>query len=354
MMPLEGFYKDSELVKPYKANQAEGGIKLDSNENLFLPRGFLQNIVFEAAESCDPRLYPQNETTVLKEAIAEALKIQPEQLVVASGGDQVIELLVSNMLTPGDEVVAVSPTFSMYPRFAAMRRLRYTPVELEPGFALDPAKVLEVVSPKTGMIVVCNPNNPTGNQFKMEAVLELVDGFSGPVLVDEAYAEYGEYSLAGEAADRENLILLRTFSKAYGLAGMRLGYAVANTRLAKTLNERCLPPFPVSNLSLWAGIIMLRNRDKVEEAVREAKEERKRLIEALNRLPGVQAFPSATNFVLFSTEKPYMEVYDGLKSRGVLIRSIGKVPGHDDCLRVTVAPRDVATKFLDALMEVMK
>jgi len=354
LMPLEGFYRDSELVKPYKPNQAKGGVKLDSNENLFLPKEFMQEIIVEAAGICDPRLYPQEETTILKESIAEALRVQPGQIVVASGGDQVIELLISNILGAGDEVVAVSPTFSMYPWFAAARRLRYKPVELGTGFALDPAKVLEAVSPETGMIVVCNPNNPTGNQFKMEAVLELVDGFSGPVLVDEAYAEYGEYSLSGEAADRENLIILRTFSKAYGLAGMRLGYAVANTRLAKTLNEEYLPPFPVSNLTLWAGIGMLRNREKVEAAVHEAKEERRRLIEALNRLSGVQAFPSATNFVLFSTEKPYMEVYDSLKSRGVLIRSIGKVPGHDDCLRVTVAPRDVATKFLDALKEVMK
>lgn len=353
-MPLENFYRDSGRVEPYKPSQAEGGVKLDSNENLFLPREFMQNIVFEAAGSCDPRLYPQNETAILREAIAEALKVQPGQLVVASGGDQVIEVLVSSMLRPGDEVVAVSPTFSMYPRFAAMKHLGYTPVELDPGFALNPARVLEAVSPKTGMIVVCNPNNPTGNQFELEAVQELVDGFSGPVLVDEAYAEYGEYSLAGEAAEKENLILLRTFSKAYGLAGMRLGYSVANTRLAETLSGRCMPPFPVSSLSLWAGIIMLRNRDKVEEAVREAKEMRSRLVESLNELPGVQAFPSATNFVLFNTDEPYMEVYDGLRRRGVLVRSIGKVPGFDDCLRVTVAPRKEAAVFLDALKEVMK
>ena len=353
-MPLEGIRGGSEQVKSYKTSQAKRIIKLDSNENLFLPKEFMQEIIVEAAGICDPRLYPQEETTILKEAIAEALRVQPGQIVVASGGDQVIELLISNILGAGDEVVAVSPTFSMYPWFAAARRLRYKPVELGPGFALEPAKTLEAVSPETGMIVVCNPNNPTGNQFKMEAVLELVDGFSGPVLVDEAYAEYGEYSLSGEAADRENLIILRTFSKAYGLAGMRLGYAVANTGLAKTLNEEYLPPFPVSNLTLWAGIGMLRNSGKVEAAVHEAKEERRRLIEALNRLPGVQAFPSEANFVLFATEKPHTEIYNGVKRHGVLVRSIGKVPGHNDCLRVTVAPREEAAMFLDAMKEVMK
>jgi len=354
VMSLEGFYRDSERVNPDKPYEAHGVVKLDVNENLFLPKEFMQNVIVEAARSCDPRLYPQEETIILKMALAGVLAVQPGQLVVASGGDQVIELLVSSMLSEGDEVVAVSPTFSMYPRFATIRRLRYRPVELGPGFTLDPAKVLDAVTPETGMIVLCSPNNPTGNQFKMEAVLELLEGFSGPVLVDEAYAEYGEYSLAGEAAQRENLILLRTFSKAYGLAGMRLGYAVANTRLAQVLNERYLPPFPVSSLTLWAGISMLRNRDKVEAAVREAKMERERLIEALNGLPSVQAFPSATNFVLFNTEKPYMEVYDGLTRHGVLVRSIGKVPGYNNCLRVTVAPTREATEFLRALEEAIK
>jgi len=354
LMPLEGFYRDSGRVEPYKPSKAEGGVKLDANENLFLPREFMRSILVEAAGGCDPRLYPREETAILKEALGEAIGVQPGQIVVASGGDQVIDLLVLSMVGAGGEVAAVSPTFSMYPRFAVMRGLRYRPVELGPGFALDPGKVLKVVSTGTGMVVVCNPNNPTGNQFDMEAVLELVDGFAGPVLVDEAYAEYGGYSLAGEAAERENLIILRTFSKAYGLAGMRLGYAITNTRLAEALNERCLPPFPVSSLSLRAGIVMLRNRERVEAAVREAREERRRLVEALNGLPGVQAFPSAANFVLFNTDKPYTEVYDGLRRRGVLVRSIGKVPGYDNCLRVTVAPREESAAFLDSLKEVMK
>jgi histidinol-phosphate aminotransferase len=201
------------------------------------------------------------------------------------------------------------------------------------------------------MIALCSPNNPTANQFEKEEVLELIDGFDGPVLVDEAYVEYGEYSLIGEAAERENLIVLRTFSKAYGLAGMRLGYAVTNTRLAQALNERYLPPFPVSGLTLLAGLNALRNRDKVEAAVRETKEMRQRLVESLNLFPGVKAFPSNTNFVLFNTEKPYMDIHEGLKEQRVLVRSIGKTPGYDNCLRVTVAPRRETAKFLRALEE---
>jgi histidinol-phosphate aminotransferase len=353
-MSLEEFYREAEHINPYRPQGASDALKLDANENLFLPKDFMKRMVVEAARDYDPRLYPAEEMNIFKDELADTLTIKPLQLVVASGGDQVIELLVSCMLREGQEVLAVSPTFSMYPRFTAIRRLNYKPVELGSGFTLDSAKVLGAVSPETGMMVLCNPNNPTANQFEGEQVLELVDGFGGPVLVDEAYAEYGECSLVGEAAERENLIVLRTFSKAYGLAGMRLGYAVTNTRLAQTLNERYLPPFPVSSLTLWTGVNLLRNRDKVEAAVQETKKERRRLIEALNGLPGVQAFPSATNFVLFNTDKPYLEVYDILYSHGIRVRRIGKVPGYDNCLRVTVAPRGEATKFLRVLKEATK
>jgi histidinol-phosphate aminotransferase len=224
-------------------------------------------------------------------------------------------------------------------------------VELSPGFTLDSARVLDAVSPETRMVVLCNPNNPTANQFEREEVMEIVDGYDGLVVVDEAYAEYGEYSLACEAGERMNLVVLRTFSKAYGLAGMRLGYAVANERLAQALEERYLPPYPVSGLTLRTGVNVLRNRDTVEEAVRETKELRRRLIEALNGLRGVTAFPSATNFVLFNTGKPCAEAYETLIERGVLVRCIGAVPGYDDCLRVTVAPMKEAAVFLRALEE---
>ena len=353
-MSLEAFYRDSSRLSPYKPQMAGGALKLDANENLFIPKGFIRRMVAEALKEYDPRLYPQDENIIMKNELAETLSVKPSQLVIASGSDDVIELLFSSILRDSQEIVAVSPTFSMYPRFAAVRRLKYRAVELGPGFTLDSAKVLEAVSSETGMVALCNPNNPTANQFEKEDVMELVDGYDCLVVVDEAYAEYSEYSLAGEAAERENLVVLRTFSKAYGLAGMRLGYAVANERLAQILEERYLPPFPVSGLTLRTGVNVLRNLYMVEAAVKETKEERRRLIESLNRLLGVKAFPSATNFVLFNTEKPHVEVYDDLSKRDVLVRCIGAVPGYDDCLRVTVAPRKEARRFLGALEEAMR
>jgi histidinol-phosphate aminotransferase len=264
----------------------------------------------------------------------------------------IIDLVMSSLVKPGDTVLAVAPTFSMYPRTAKIKGLTYRAVPLDSRFMVDGERVLEA-SEGAGLIVLCNPNNPTSNQLPRGEVMKVVDGFEGFVLIDEAYAEYGEYSLIPEALERENLIILRTFSKAYGLAGLRLGYGVANAVLARTLAERYLMPFSVPGFVLRVGAKLLDERGVVLEAIEEVKRERGFLVDSLGKMAGVEAFPSDTNFVLFATDKPYEEVYGGLLERGVIIRKIGAVPGYSDCLRVTVAPREITLRFLEALGEVM-
>lgn len=327
-------------------------LKLNANENLFLPKSTLQRVLAEAAAETDPRLYPGGEEAVLAGKLASLHGVSPDQIILASGGDQIIDLAMSGLVKPGDTVLAVTPTFSMYPRTAKIKGLTYRTVSLDSRFALDGERVLEA-SPGAGLIVLCNPNNPTSNQLPRGEVMKIVDGFEGFVLIDEAYAEYGEYSLIREALERENLVILRTFSKAYGLAGLRLGYEVTNSILARTLSERYMMPFSVPSFVLRVGAKLLDERDTVLAAIEEAKRERGVLVDSLDEMEGVAAFPSDTNFVLFTTDKPHEEVYDGLLERGVILRKIGAVPGYPDCLRVTVAPREITLRFLEALGEVM-
>lgn len=350
-----GVYRPGEPVEELAARlnmPVDRILKLNANENLLLPRSLLRRVLAEAAAETDPRLYPGGEETVLAGKLANLHGASPDQIVLASGGDQIIDLAMSSLVKPGDTVLAVAPTFSMYPRTAKIRGLTYRTVNLDRRFALNGERVL-AESQGAGLIALCNPNNPTSNQFPREKVMEIVDGFEGFVLVDEAYAEYGEYSLIPAALERENLIILRTFSKAYGLAGLRLGYGVTNTVLARALSERYMMPFSVPNLVLRAGSKLIDERAAVQKAVEEAKRERGFLEEALNKIEGVEAFPSDTNFVLFNVDKPYEEVYEGLLERGVIVRKIGAVPGRADCLRVTVAPREITLRFLESLGEVM-
>ncbi|HUS79002.1 MAG TPA: histidinol-phosphate transaminase [Patescibacteria group bacterium] len=327
-------------------------LKLNANENLFLPRSKLQRIMAEATSETDPRLYPGEEEELLAGKLASLHDISTDQIVIGSGGDQIINLVISSILRPTDTLLAVTPTFSMYPRTVAIRGVTYRVAPLDNRFMMDGEKVVEEAR-EVDLIVLCNPNNPTSNQLPRGEVMKVVEGFDGPVLIDEAYAEFGQYSLIDEAAERDNLIILRTFSKAYGLAGLRLGYAVTNTVLARTLAERYMMPFSVPSLVLRIGVRLLEEQAMIREAVEEVKLERGFLVDSLNKIEGVRAFPSDTNFILFCTRKPHEDVYASLLERGVIVRRIGSVPGYENCLRVTVTPRMATMKFLDALKEVV-
>jgi histidinol-phosphate aminotransferase len=328
-------------------------LKLNANENLFLPRTLIQGIVIDAARETDPRLYPEEEEQKLIGKLASLNGVPPESILVSAGGDQLIDLVLSSFLERGDTVLAVKPTFSMYPRMARIKGLNLKMVGLDSDFSLDPKRILSE-SRNADLIILCSPNNPTSNQLPREDVLEVVEGCGKLVLVDEAYSEFGRYTLVEEAAGRENLIVLRTFSKAYGLAGLRLGFAVTSAPLAATLAERYMMPYSVPSIVLSAGAKILDEQRIILETISEITRERSRLIEALNSVPGVRAFASDANFVLFNTGRPFEEVYAGLLERGIIVRKIGEVAGHRDCLRVTVAPREGAERFLSALEEVLE
>jgi histidinol-phosphate aminotransferase len=351
-MNIKQLIESSKVIEPYKPRPVGDVLKLNANENLFLSKETLRDILVEAAMETDSRLYPQDEEETLKLLIAELNNVEPKQVLISAGGDHVIELLFS-LLGVEESITAVSPTFSMYPRVALQRGLEYREAMLEPDFSLNIEDTLDVAK-GSSILVVCNPNNPTSNQFPTRDILELVNCFEGLVLVDEAYQEYSDYSLIDAVDEYDNLVILRTFSKAFGLAGLRLGYLVANSELASMLRERYLSPFPVSNIALKTGSKIIQQYGFIEKAIEKTKREREWLVNQLNNLEGVEAFPSNANFVLFNTEKSYEAVFEELQSRGVLIRKIGAILGRKNCLRVSVAPRPILIQFLDALKETIK
>jgi histidinol-phosphate aminotransferase len=354
------------LIKPYRPGESvfelaqrlgmetSDILKLNANENLFVQEKYVTDLIKQASEEVDPRLYPQKEGDNLKEAISKIEQINPEEIIIASGGDHLIEILLSAFLRLGDVVQAITPTFSMYPRTCLTRGLKYIEENLDRNFTFDPEKITYNNKGDSKALIVCNPNNPTGNQFKKESIIRLINGYQGIVFLDEAYAEYGKYTIAKEAVKRKNLVILRTFSKAYGLAGMRLGYIITNEELARLINERYMMPYPVSSLTLKTGLKVLQNIEYFEEKIQMAKRSRDILFKKLNKIKGVKAFPSDTNFILFTTKHSMDQVYSDLLNLGIIIRKIGNVPGYRECLRVTVAPIPINRKFTSALEEVLK
>jgi histidinol-phosphate aminotransferase len=241
------------------------------------------------------------------------------------------------------------PTFPVLSLCLKRQGAEYVAVPLLKDFELDVPQLLRTFSPKTSLLYLCSPNSPTANQFKKDEIEKLIEEFPGIVLLDEAYEEYADYSMVSQVNKYENLIILRTFSKAFGLAGLRLGYAIANGRLAKVLNEKMPLPFPVSVVTLSMGRKLLENIAVVKKAVKELKSERGKLIKSLNEINGIEAFDSKTNFVLFNSVKPCEEVYQTLLKQGIVIKKLGKILQYENCLRTTVGLPQMDAKLLESL-----
>jgi histidinol-phosphate aminotransferase len=352
---LEGYRVGEELINLHEEGFSPSEIlRLNQNENLFIPKEFLQDLLQAISGELDIRYYPVVQRARLEEAVADYLDVSRSQIVLGSGGDNIIELTLESILRTGDEVIALTPTFSMYPRTAELIGAKYIGVDIAKDFSIDVEEILNLINDKTKIIVLCNPNNPTANHFKKAALLELIEEFPGLILIDEAYAEFGEYSLVDKTENYDNLLILRTFSKAFGMAGLRLGYGVTNKRLSTIFNEKYQSPYPLSEIVMKMGESILKERSIISDYIKEVKKERLWLEGELNKIDGVKAFPSSTNFILMNLTREYQEVYQALFKKGILIRKIGEVPGYNNCIRVSIAPRPMLTRFIDALGEVMK
>ncbi len=336
-------------AKQYEVSPADI-VKLNFNENLYMPRVKLVALLKEVADECDVRLYPQEEEEKLREAITEYLRLQQGCVAIGNSSDEVMDRITRLFLERGDKAVTFAPTFSVFRYCVKYQGAEYVGVPLQKDFKLDVKAMSEAFTPKAKLLYLCSPNNPTGNQFGLGEVEALIEEFPGIVLVDEAYGEYADYSVVPLIGKYENLAVLRTFSKAFGLAGLRLGYAIANPLLARAVNK--IPaPYAINIVTLTMGRKLLENVGVMREAVAALKAERGKLINALNEIRWVEAFDSRANFVLFNTSKPYEDVYLNMLKQGLVIKKLGKLLEYENCLRATVGLPDMNTKLLNALRE---
>jgi histidinol-phosphate aminotransferase len=327
-------------------------IKLDFNENLFMPRVKQAKLVKELAEEIDLRMYPEDEEVKLREKLAGYMKVLKDFLVVGNASDELIDRIIRLFVEKNDVAVSFTPTFSI-PRLCVKRQEgEYITVPLQKNLQLDVKGMLSKFSDKTRLLYICSPNSPTGTQYKPKDIEILAKSFPGIVILDEAYGEFADYSFVPRIKEFENMIILRTFSKAFGLAALRLGYAVTNPELAQIITEKAPLPYPVSGFTLRMGAKMLDNVDLMMESVRQVKNEREKLINALNEIEGVQAFNSQANFVLMNTQKPCDLVNQKLLWKGIMVKKLGKILQYENCFRVTVGLPEMNAKLIAALKEI--
>jgi histidinol-phosphate aminotransferase len=211
--------------------KVEGAIKLDSNENFVLDRNFVAGVAAEAAKQVDLREYPLDQMDELYARLAKYAGVSIKCVAAGSGSDQIIELLLSTL--GGRHATVFSPTFSYFINRCKIHGIKVYQVPLEPDFTLD-KKAFVKTAKRTDLIYLCSPNNPTGNQIDRQQMIEVMDSLEDKlVLIDEAYVDFADYSLSCDAIKRSNVIVLRTLSKAFGLAGARVGYMVSNRKFVK-------------------------------------------------------------------------------------------------------------------------
>ncbi|HWV25319.1 MAG TPA: histidinol-phosphate transaminase [Thermomicrobiales bacterium] len=302
--------------------------------------------------------YPDYQQMPLREALADYVGFDPERIVPGAGLDDVFATLASISVEPGAEVIIAEPTFGVYRSLFSMlgATIVNVPLTQAPEFLLDTEAILNAVTGNTRLIILCNPNNPTGNLITRELIETIVDNVPCPVAIDEAYAEFSGQDHLDLARTRDNVIVLRTLSKFAGLAGFRVGYGIFPEPLLPYL-RRVMPAFcNISGLSSDIAIASLQDLDILKQQRDLIVAERTRVIAALDAIPHVTPYPSATNFVLFRLPVPDSSVVlDALAARDIFVRRYGAT-GWDlqDCLRVSIGLPEENDAFLAALTDILR
>lgn len=333
-------------LSPYRSarDDFDRGLLLDANENSY-----------GSPVRSDLALnrYPDPTQDRLRERIARHRQVSMENIFTGVGSDEPIDLLIRIFCEPGrDSIVITPPTYGMYRVAAAINNAGVTSVPLDNRFQLDATTILKKSGKNTRILFLCSPNNPTANDLDRSRILKLIELFPGIVVVDEAYIDFSrQESLAFLIQQYPNLVVLQTFSKSFGLAGIRLGIAIADP-LVIGLLQKVKAPYNVNKLTAEAALESFGRLPLIRFNIDEILKERERLAEALRKIPAVETvFPSSANFILFRIADAE-QIYRKLAESGVIIRYRGNEPGCSDCLRVTVGMPDENRRFLNALTEI--
>ncbi|MBO6216753.1 MAG: histidinol-phosphate transaminase [Prevotella sp.] len=294
--------------------------------------------------------YPDPLQRDLKKEIAKVKRVPEENIFLGNGSDEAIDLPYRIFCRPGiDNVVAIEPTYGMYRVCADTNDVEYRPVMLDDKYQMDADKVLAACDANTKLIWICSPNNPTGNNIDREQIEKVLNGFDGIVIVDEAYSDFSDQRpFRLDLAQHPNIIVLNTFSKAWGCAAIRLGMAFASKEIIALYNK-VKYPYNVNMLTQQQATNALSSRKDIEDWVRLLLQERTRMMRAFLDLPICEkVYPSDANFFLAKMSDA-QAIYDYLVDKGIIVRNRTRVTLCNECLRITIGTKSENTELLGAL-----
>ena len=336
----------------YHSPQVDVAVRLNTNESpLPVPPEWIQD-VSDAVKNVAWNRYPDRSARPLREAIANRHGVSPNNVFVANGSNEVLQTLLLTYAGAGRTVATFEPTYQLHAHFARISGAKVVSGQRDADFELHESeirRVLETAQPE--VIFLCSPNNPTGRLEPRRNIEVVVANAPGLVIIDEAYAEFSDWSALELVTEHSNVVVTRTFSKTWSLAALRLGYAIASTRIVEELNTVVMP-YHLDALKQVAGERALQYVEQMQSRVAGIVQERDRIADRLGQL-GIETWPSGANFILFrpiSAESTGPEaVWQKLLNAGVLVRDCSTWSGLDGCLRVTVGTPVENDLFLKAL-----
>lgn len=332
------FREDLSEFKPYDVGKTDYKIRLDANESYFIGNVKLKNEISEAIYNVMLNRYPDGGCSDVCKSYSEYIGVPKENIIAGNGSDELIQIIVNAFINEGDLVLKLNPDFSMYEIYTKIRGGKIEQFTLEKEFTLCEEKLIKRAN-ESGckLLFLSNPNNPTGLSLKSDRVLKIVSKCKCIVVIDEAYMEFFEDSVVKEISRYENLIVLRTASKALSAAAIRLGFLLANFKLLNEI-KKVKPPFNVSTLTQAVGNVILKNKEIIKENVKFILLERDYLITGLTKIKGIKVYPTSANFVLIKCEN-CGELNEELLKGGIKVRNF-KDKELINCLRICAGNRE--------------
>ncbi|HEU5171402.1 MAG TPA: histidinol-phosphate transaminase [Gemmatimonadales bacterium] len=352
-----------DLVKPAVRGQPAYALtphasrrKLNQNESPWDVPVALKREILDRAAGLPWNRYPEFVPAELLEQLAGAHGWSADGVLVGNGSNELIQATLATTLDGGDRVVAPSPTFSLYRLLTNVFGGRYVPVALGADFRYDVEAIIQVATRERARVVVLNsPNNPTGSALPPEGVERVLEATDALVLCDEAYQDFGGPSAIGILPSAPRVVVLRTFSKAFGMAALRFGYALAHPALAREIAKGKLP-YNVNAITLAAAAVLAARPDVRAERIRALVATRERTLARLRRLDGIVVYPSAANFVLVRcVARPAREVFRRLlEEHGILVRDVSGASELQECLRISIGTEEDMDAVLGALEAILR
>lgn len=333
-------------LEPYITNPTVCSVKLDANEG---DKDLYLDLLKKLGQShLTLNYYPDDSYSELKKEINNYVGYEPKNITVGNGSSELLDLCVKTFVDKDETILSLDPTFSMYSIYAQVFSAKYIGAKAEEDFKLNVDSIIKDIkenNPK--LVILCNPNNPTGSILTKEEVIKIVKSTDALIALDEAYMEFGDESLIDEVMDYDNLLIVKTVSKAFSLAGIRMGYIVANEDIITSI-EKVRAPYNLNSLSTYIATEALRQKERMFDYIKKIKEQREKIYNALVDL-GVKVYKSSANFIFFKSDID--DLQKKLVEKDVLIRKFsGKLDGY---YRVSIGTKEQNEKFLEAFKEVI-